>query len=176
MYNNSTRSSAYRTANDNNGYGGMAYYTSVDCGYGDDSNHTSEGCTSDYAQSEVKYVVDAWKAEKAPAATEARLISYEDLLNDLGYENSVTCTRGCYYSGSLENVPNWVYNSNYWYWTMTPNNNSTSNVWGVDFGGSLSYFGVYSDGSDVVRPVITLSKSNLSSKDTGTNKLTVGTR
>ena len=160
MYNNSTGSSAYRTAYDNNGYGGMAYYTSVDCGYGDDSNHTSEGCTSDYAQSEVKYVVDAWKAEKAPAATEARLISYEDLLNDLGYENSVTCTGGCYYSGSLENVPNWVYNSNYWYWTMSPNNDSASYVWNVGGGGSLSNYNV--DGLDiVVRPVITISKSSI---------------
>ena len=151
----------FQKASDANGYGGMAYYTSVDCGYVDDSNHTSEGCTSDYAQSEVKYVVDAWKAEKAPAATEARLISYEDLLNDLGYENSVTCTGGCYYSGSLENVPNWVYNSNYWYWTMSPNNDLASGVWYVDYNGSLTYGYVSHYGSPVVRPVITISKSSI---------------
>ena len=155
-----TTSDYYQKAYNNNGYGGMQYYSSATCtNYGDTS-----GCKSDYASSEVKYVVDAWKAEKAPAATEARLISYEDLLNNLGYENSVTCTGGCYYSGSLENVPNWVYNSNYWYWTMSPNNDSASYVWDVSRDGSLSsnsvYYGNYGY-FGVVRPVITISKSSI---------------
>ena len=162
MYNADSSRSYYRTAYNSNGYGGMAYYSSANCGYGDDSNHTSEGCTSDYAQSEVKYVVDAWKKAKAPAATEARLISYEDLLNDLGYENNFTCTGGCFYSGSLENVPNWVYNSNYWYWTMSPNNDSASLVWYVYNDGSLSNYDVNATGGGyVVRPVITISKSEI---------------
>ena len=128
-----------------NGYGGMQYHSS----------------SSAYSTSYVKTTVDAWKAAKAPAASEARLITYEELLNNLGYENNFTCTGGCYYSGSLENVPNWVYNSNYDYWTMSPNNDSTSLVWSVSDDGSLSSYGVDYYGSRVVRPVIVISKSEL---------------
>ena len=157
--------SCHQTAYDKNGYGGMAYYSSSTCGY-NGSDWVYDGCTTDYAQSEIKYVVDAWKTAKAPAATEARLITYEELLDNLGYENNYKCTGGCYYSESLENVPNWVYNSNYWYWTMSPNNDSTMDVWYVDRDGVLSSKGVGRyDGSYaiVVRPVITISKSALSS-------------
>ena len=85
------------------------------------------------------------------------------MLNNLGYENNFTCTGGCYYSGSLENVPNWVYNRNYWYWTMSPNNDSASYVWGVHRDGDLSYYNVRSNFG--VRPVITISKVALGDID-----------
>ena len=158
MYNADSSDSYYRTAYNSNGYGGMAYYSSANCGYGDDSNHTSEGCTSDYAQSEVKYVVDAWAAAKAPAASEARLITINEVVS-LGYDNT------CIEEGRCEpsaNVPTWLYNSNYCYWTMSQYNDSASYVWIVGDGGSLYGNGVYSNGIRVVRPVITLSKSSLS--------------
>ena len=158
MYNADSSHSYYRTAYNSNGYGGMAYYSSANCGYGDDSNHTSEGCTSDYAQSEVKYVVDAWAAAKAPAASEARLITINEVVS-LGYDNT------CIEEGRCEpsaNVPTWLYNSNYCYWTMSQYNGSASYVWIVGDGGSLYGNGVYSNGIRVVRPVITLSKSSLS--------------
>ena len=138
----------------------MAYYTSETCGY-INNNWVYDGCTTDYAQSEVKYAVDAWKTAQAPAATSARLITYDELLDNLGYENSVTCTGGCYYSGSLANVPSWVY-GNYWYWTTSQNGDQASGVWSVYNGGSLDngYVNQY-DGA--VRPVIILSKTNISS-------------
>ena len=86
----------YKKAYNNNGYGGMAYYSSTTCGYSGSSD-----CRSDYASSEIKYVIDAWKTAKVPLATEARLLTYDELLNNLGYENNISCTGGCYYSGSL---------------------------------------------------------------------------
>ena len=156
MYNATSSDSYYRTAYNSNGYGGMAYYSSANCGYGDDSNHTSEGCTSDYAQSEVKYVVDAWAAAKAPAASEARLITINEVVS-LGYDKT------CIEEGRCEpsaNVPTWLYNSDYWYWTMSQYNGSTSYVWHVGDDGSLGNDIVYS--GTVVRPVITISKSNIS--------------
>ena len=54
------------TATNQNGYGGMAYYTSETCGYPNGSSGSSVdiGCTTDYAQSEVKYAVDAWAKDK----------------------------------------------------------------------------------------------------------------
>ena len=152
-----TSADYYQEAYKNNGYGGMAYYSSSSCG----SSSTS-GCTTDYAQSEIKYVVDAWKTAKAPAATEARLIGLNDL-PELGYElqpNNDTDSSLVY--KKTENTPSWVYNSNYWYWTSSQYNDSSSYVWYVNASGGLNDNYVYSF-SGVVRPVITISKSNISS-------------
>ena len=155
-----TSASYYQTAYDYNGYGGMAYYTSVDCGYGQGSIHNESGCTTDYEQSEVKYVVDAWKAAKAPAAFDARLLTYDEFEN-LGYvEGYVTPSDIGWVK--TENTPSWVYNSNYSYWTMTQYNDSASGVWGVTSDGGLDDIYVSYD-YRVVRPVIVLSKSNISS-------------
>ena len=116
------------------------------------------GSSADYSTSTVKQVVDAWKntAIATGDTATARLITYDELLTGLGYENNVVCTGGCYYNGSLENVPAWVYNSNYYYWTMSQNGGS-SNVWRVNYDGDLGDDGV--SGSYMVRPVLELSKS-----------------
>ena len=148
-----TTSDYYQKAYNNNGYGGMQYYSSETCG-----QNGYNGCTTDYAQSEVKYVVDAWKAEKAPVATEARLITIDEVKDNLGYE--------LIDNGSVQlwlptdSTPGWVYNSNYEYWTMSPNNDSASNVWYVSSVGGLSRNSVDTN-HFVVRPVITISKSSI---------------
>lgn len=155
MYNASSSDSFYQTAYDKNGYGGIAYYTSVDCGFGTGSNNTNTGCTTDYAQSEVKYVVDAWKAAKAPAAFDARLLTYDELIDNLGYDPTISSEGN---PQTNDNVPTWVYNSNYWYLTSSQHPRS-SYVW-VVYSNGLSH-GTVHDKSGVVRPVITISKSAL---------------
>ena len=151
-------SSSVGTAYDNNGYGGMAYYTSETCGY---VNNTwiGRGCINDYAQSEVKYAVDSWASAQAPAASDARLITLEDL-KSLGYSDS--CIQSGYCAKSLE-APSWLHNDSYLYWTSSPRSDSSSDVWLVDsYGlGSSLVNGYY--GLGVVRPVITISKSLISS-------------
>ena len=147
------------TAYDNNGYGGMAYYTSETCGWIND-NWVETGCKNDYASSEIKYVVDAWKTAKAPAAIEARLISKDEYDSMTTVETYETPT-----APGTRYVPqyDWQYSNSYWYWTNTPYNDSSSFVWGVILSGE------FNDNSDVrisdgvVRPVITISKSNISS-------------
>ena len=62
-------SESIETAYDQNGYGGMAYYTSETCGFPIGS-YTYAGCITDYSQSEIKYVVDAWASDKASDAIE----------------------------------------------------------------------------------------------------------
>ena len=157
----SSNPECYQTTYNTNGYGAIAYYSSVNCGYGTGSNQTYSGCTSDYTQSEIKYVVDAWKTAQAPAATEARLITTNELSN-LGYGNA--CIEEGYCEVSAE-TPSWVYNSNYWYWTGSQYNDSSSNVWYVNSAGDLDINHVESLGGKggVVRPVITISKSVISS-------------
>ena len=145
--------SEYQKAYNSNGYGGMAYYSSSTCGY-----NTSDRCTTDYTQSDIKYIVDAWKASEAPQATEARLIKYDEVVS-LGYNEN------CIEDGYCEiqpSDPEWLYGTNYWYWTMITyeaENNFVS-VWAFFNNGFFMPIGVnYYDG--VVRPVITLSKSVL---------------
>ena len=159
----SSNSSCYQTAYDNNGYGGMAYYSSATCGY-NGSEWVDSGCTTDYAQSEVKYVVDAWKTAQAPLATNARLITINDLTDNLGMELNKT-NPTTYQITVTEDTPTWVMGENYWYWTMTTNTDKTAEVWRV-CDRSRAYVGsdgVQYYGSDAVRPVITLSKANISS-------------
>ena len=149
------------TAYDRNGYGGIAYYTSETCGY---VNNTwvYGGCKNDYASSEIKYVVDAWKAAKAPAASEARLISKDEIETERKeYDPCGGC--GAVATADIAKY-NWMYNNNYWYWTNTPYTDSSSSVWNVFSNGALGSSSVYShNGNGVVRPVITISKSNISS-------------
>ena len=140
------------------GIGGMAYYSSSTCG-----SSGSSGCTTDYAQSEIKYVVDAWKTAQAPNATNARLITIDDLTDNLGMELNKT-NPTTYQITVTEDTPTWVMGENYWYWTMTTDTDNVGQVWNVD---SRSYAFVGSlavrDYSCAVRPVITLSKANISS-------------
>ena len=158
-----TSSAYYQQAHDYNNdgtVGGMAYYTSATCnGYGD-----SSGCTTNYAQSEIKYVVDAWKTAQAPNATNARLITLDDLTDNLGMELNRTNPTS-YQINVTEDTPTWVMGENYYYWTMTTNTDKTADVWRV---GTRSNVGVRSrpvqyDYYYAVRPVITLSKTNISS-------------
>jgi type IV pilus assembly protein PilA len=142
--------------NSDTGIGGMAYYTSSTCtNYG-----TTDGCTTSYADSEIKYVVDAWKTAKAPAAIDARLISKQEIDDNFEFEEYKPCGDAC---GVVSDkiTADWMYNSNYWYWTSTQYNDSSSDVWRVCNDGDLEPLSVYS-GNGIVRPVITISKSNIS--------------
>ena len=162
MYICSKGTNCYQKATNNSGYGGMAYYNSQTCGYVNNS-WKYDGCISDYKESEIKYVVDAWKTVQAPLAIEARLITYDELINNLGYDLANWNISSC--GVNSESTPSWVYNSNYWYWTMTPYNESSSSVWVVSNNGGLVSDGVeyyhYKSSGGVVRPVIVLPKSAL---------------
>ena len=140
------------------GIGGMAYYSSSTCG-----SSGSSGCTTDYAQSEVKYAVDAWKTAQAPAATEARLITLDDLTDNLGMELNKT-NPTTYQITVTEDTPTWVMGENYWYWTMTTDTDNVGQVWSVDTRSDAYVISYNVQGNgNAVRPVITLSKANISS-------------
>ena len=129
---------------DQNGYGGMYYHSE----------------SSVYSTSYVKTTVDAWKTAKAPMATEARLITFDQLKDNLGYE--LIDNGSVQLWSPTDSTPSWVYNSNYWYWTMSQYQDSSSRVWIVSGDGNLNGDYVSGFGYGVVRPVIVLSKSVLS--------------
>ena len=157
-----TSASYYQKAYDRNGYGGMVYYSSSTCG-ANGSNWIYDGCTTDYAKSEVKYVVDAWSLDKLKVndlkedktGYSTRLITYDELTDNLGYQKTNDSTVPPSSNGE---TPSWVYNSNYWYYTMSQYGDSTSYVWYVSDNSTVSRDDVYLSPKSV-RPVITIKKS-----------------
>ena len=125
------------TITEENGYGKVQY-----------------GSSTDYSTSTVKQVVDAWKntAVATGDTATARLITYDELTDNLGFEKK---NEGTIYPSSNGTTPAWVYNSSYYYWTMSQHGDS-SNVWRVNSNG---LFDCYPANSDLVRPVLELNKS-----------------
>ncbi len=147
------------TVYNNNGYGGNSYYTSKTCGYVNNS-WIYDGCTTDYEKSEVKYVVDAWAEDNvARGLYEARLITFDELKNVFGYTYGQSGTSMVWHSS--ESTPDWVYNTNSYYWTMSKYEDSSQSVYTVEQNGHLNNNLIYDGDSygGLIRPVIILDKS-----------------
>ncbi len=157
-YTTSSQGVAYNS----NGYGGMTYYSSDTCKSG-----TETGCTSDYDDSDIKFAVDAWANDKLTQSDlvgdklgyKVRLLTYEELTTSLGYEPAAKDVTSINLNN--ENTPSWVYNSSYFYWTMSPYQDEASRVWGIDNFGYVHAFRIWFIYRGVVRPVVTFSKSAL---------------
>ena len=142
-------------------------------GYGREYYQFSDNSHRDYTTSNIKSIVDSWATNKlgSNGYEEARLITFDDLINDLGYEYYVEGTETGY--KRTEDTPDWLYISNSAYWTMSLYDDSyTQEKWyiisdydkltwsantgkRVDNGPYPSYYGY------PIRPVITISKSAL---------------
>ena len=156
------------TYSDTNQTGGMAYYTSETCGWKNGS-WVYDGCTTAYASSEVKYAVDSWASSKfidqlkTVDGYSARLLKHDEYLANCE-EVEVETTSG----PVTRNNPKytWIYNNNYWYWTMTPlqdgDQPSSSRVYTVETSGELADTGVCNS-LGAVRPVINVYKSAIQS-------------
>lgn len=140
-----------------NGYGAIPYYISNNCGFLN-GPPSFDGCTTDYNTSIIKTVVDAWANDNITKdLMEVRLISIDDLLTNLGYDETKTST-----GDGLEvtdNVPKMMYVDNYKYWTMSSFHDSSTAVWIVNRLGSLSSNSLYNN--SIIRPVVTILKSSL---------------
>ena len=155
------------TAYDNNGYGGMAYYTSETCGYVN-GIYVSENCVPiSYDDSDIKYVVDSWANDNITngyfktdsLGYNARLMTYDIFINDYGYES----INNDFYRASDDSYKDWLYTGNYtYYWTMSVSDTNYNRIWTVDVidNGALTnyHYNRYFN-SGTVRPVVTLKKS-----------------
>ena len=166
----------YQTAADNNGYGGMQYYSNETCGY---SSFTGSlvfsGCINDYESSEVKYVIDSWALDNFNVSDlkEARLITIDEIdVETRQYD----CCGGCGTCIATGTFPkyDWFYNDKYSYWTSSAYNSSLSDVWAITSNGNVGSQSV--NDSISVRPVVVISKSVLGNEsesivdDKDTNK------
>lgn len=123
------------------------------------------GCKYEYDLSDVKYVVDVWSADQVRSGLrEARLIIYDELFNDLGYSHGMIRISDIFVNP--EYTPSWVYNSQYWYWTMSileedVDGSLSLRPWTVQTNGMLYATGYIYQTYLCIRPVIVLSKSVL---------------
>ena len=141
-------------ATNQNGYGGMAYYSSSTC-----NSSEKENCKSDYDLSDVKYVVDAWAQEKTNSneIMEIRLLKSEDLENlDYVWGQVTPSDMGYVPSNGNQSLVRIDYN----YWTMSKYEDSNTYVFMMTGNGMLVDVGVDYNYC-VVRPVIVLKKSAL---------------
>ena len=159
---NKYTSSSVGTAYIENGYAMMAYYTSEKCGYiydeyDNESHWVLDDCRTDYADSEIKYVIDAWAIDKIPSGLqEARLITKEEIDENFEFEeyDYKLCGDDCGVVIKRNRITaDWMYND-YIYWTSSLNQD---NIW-MFFGEWASSSKVYNN-SATVRPVVVLYKS-----------------
>lgn len=136
-----------------NGYGGMQYHSS----------------SSNYATSYIKSVVDKWALNKIKNYMEVRLLTHDELVINLGYINTIDTTKTK--PSSNGDTPLWVYNNDFWYWTMSNYNDSTNSLWVVRNNGTLhdnGYKGGVLDTECTVRPIVIFSKIVLGDVDEST--------
>ena len=110
--------------------------------------------SSTYSTSYVKTVVDGWKTAQASDASEARLITIDELVDNFVYvlNNSESVMQYV----EPENSPSWLSIYDVSCWTMSQYGDSTSFIWYV--GDTAAYRSVVSE-IKYVRPVIVLPKS-----------------
>ena len=168
-----TNSDRYQKAYNVNGYGGMAYYSSSTCGIvGHDANTgaivATDGCKTAYADSDVKYVVDAWATAKTgtrdlvkdSTGYKARLITKEEIDNNFNFEEyDFKPCPPCDSYKKQRIAEEWMGVNNSFGWaTMSQYEEGENKIYYIDSFRSVSHSGVSSD-QPVVRPVITLNKS-----------------
>ena len=160
--------------------GSVAYYTSSTCGYIDYYLKTT-GCQTNYANSEVKYIVDAWSIsalnpsdlKEDSLGYKVRLITTEELFDNLGFE---IYDVGYIYGKKSDNTPDWLYNMGFidYIWTMSAVDGTNDSVYGLDSCyGDIEPVKVYEhiwtisngNSSIYIRPVINLYKSAINNSN-----------
>ena len=154
----------------------MQYYLSDTCHVKDTYGYTTTSVTGcrqhyDYEGSTVRKFLEENYINtlgednlKEIDGYKIRLITWDELLGDLGYTMDITNKNDGIKPTYNSNVPTWVYQdygAKIGYWTMTPYETSTkNNVWYVYATGFLNYGVVYTS-SVGVRPVINLLKTSI---------------
>lgn len=156
-----------KTAVDIYGYGGLAFYQNENCKVYD--GNYDEGCRNSYSDSEIKYVVDSWAADNVDSEDlmtdstgySVRLLTVDDLMNHFGFQyRKQTESSSTLNYIKTEDTPSWVYKFDYC-WLMTAEDDSKKafrmHIDGILYSQTTNALGV-------IRPVITISKTNLDLK------------
>ncbi len=144
------------TSNDVKNYLPKEYdgFTGFSEGYGT----IKYGLLSSFSSSYVKNEIDAWALDKINSSDvkESRLIKFEELRDNFGYEYKASCSTCSSMAWiATENTPNWL--KAFSSWTMSKVEDS-SNVWVIN-GNTIISEEV--DSLNRIRPVVELYKSAL---------------
>ena len=129
--------------------------------YGGISND-AYGCPySDISFDKIKKTIVAWTSNNInlSAIKSSRIISYDDLINNLGYTYAAIGTSMVW--KNTEDTPSWVYDNDYW--TITKFEDSIhESVWVIRSDGKLDNYNCDGYGASFkLRPVVELYKSAL---------------
>ena len=161
-----TSSSYYQKAYNQNGYGGLAYYSSPKCYNYSLANNTGYhvNCTNNYNNSDVKYVVDAWTRDVFLTNNyKTARLPIDDEIADLGFE--------LYNNGSLttfrktENTPEWAYSNKYQYWVVSSGYIINYYECFINYDGDFYYGGYIYTWNVTVRPVVEIYKVALGDEE-----------
>ena len=174
--NNYSLQSQHQVTNYNDsGYGGIAYYSSEQCGIFNNETVFND-CKYDYSTSEIKHVVDSWAKDnliekdlwKDELGYSYRLITKDEILEYMNYSLADEYTFA--YAPIIGKTPQWLYDERYSYWSMTDINRVSSlgytniGVYQVNNQGEFFPTGAIYVGQLTIRPVILLKKSALEKK------------
>ena len=137
------------------------------------------GCVNNYKKSFIKNILENWSNEKIDDndlvsidGYKVRLIKANELFGSLGYDRSVRETTNVY--SLTDDVPEWVYNENYLYWTMSELDDDSSEIFTVNNDGILSASSSYVWNYAAIRPVVNFHKSVIKKEDTQYKTYKVG--
>ena len=151
----------YPSTPDTDDYLHIGYLFGDKCSY----NDNYENCDLRYENSDIKKLIDFWveknldikDLEKDETGFSARLITIEELQENLGYVISI---RGTDKRLIRRETPSFVYSKNYSYWTMSASETEyNSLMWCVSSSQITPW--TPSSNSPVIRPVINLKKAAL---------------
>lgn len=157
-----------REAVDYAGYGKIAFYQDDMCKIYEEQ--VSESCNNEYANSDIKYVIDEWaknNVDSEDLVTDStgysvRLLTVDELVNSFGFEyRNLNDSASVMTYVKSSNTPIWLYSISYWLMTMADNN---TDIYCMTSDGVLEKTISYLP--ELVRPVITLSKQSLDLKNT----------
>ena len=157
-----TEGDYYKRAFNSNGYGSMAYHSTLGCGRNFDNEYIGDDCSNNYNTSDVKYVVDEWAKNEIEKKylKEARLMNSEEIEN-IPTETKQVCTGSCFEREVIKY--DWVYNNSglFGYYTMSPYMDSETDLMIVNGYVFTSITpGHYSYYIQTVRPVVELYKND----------------
>ena len=127
------------------------------------TNGDISGCTNDFSLSLAKQILDVWSSSRLKQEDLAsdslgykvRLITYDEYIENCEIEEHTTVS-----SVEKKIIPlyEWMVNSNYRYWTMTPSMDDYDDLYLVTSDGNIASNSVAT--YHMIRPVITLKKAN----------------
>lgn len=141
-----------------NNVGSISFYVNENC-----NKEEYSDCSSSYNNSIIKKILKNWSNEKFDDndlvkvnGYKIRLLTTKELFNNLGYDKTNQITS--YQYSKTEDVYDWLYDSNYSYWTMTSKGDSDFEVYTVTNDGNLIGESSYIWNYGAIKPVVNLHK------------------